>query len=85
MKSIAILGAALAITAFSVANANSMPQGHDVGGPTQQGQYCWVYTSANGAGFWDHCDETGRAISLHGRENAIDIAGGDGGGGGGNR
>jgi hypothetical protein len=84
MKAFAVLGAILAVSAAATAHAKSMPQGHDPGGPLKQGRYCWVYTSSSGAGWWDHCDNSGRAISLRGRENEVDAAGGgDGGGGGG--
>jgi hypothetical protein len=87
MKSLVIISALLALTGASTAQAQSVPQRHDIGGPIRQGAYCWVYTNANGAGWWDHCDAQGKAISLHGRENRVDefSGGGGGAGGGGNR
>ncbi len=87
MKALAIVSVALAVAATAAAHAQSAPHGHDAGGPIQQGSYCWVYTGTNGAGWWDRCDHSGRALSLRGRPNRLDqdYNGGGGGGGGGNR
>ena len=87
MKSLAILGAVLAVTAASAANAQSKPQGNPAGGPIKQSGYCWVATTLEGAGFWDRCDSSGRAVSLRGRDNQFPTYGGAGGdaGGDGNR
>ena len=86
MKALAIVSVALAIAATAAAHAQPIPQGHDAGGPLQQGRYCWVYTATNGAGWWDHCDSWGHAIALHGREDRIKTNfNGGGAGGGGNR
>jgi len=86
MKALIILGAVLAVTASTAAHANAKPKGHDFGGPTKQGKYCWVNTTVEGAGFWDRCDEGGRGISQHGRDELVDATyGGGGGGGGGGR
>lgn len=85
MKSLAILTAILAVTAASA--ANSMPQGNPAGGPVQQGQYCWIATTLEGAGFWERCDsDLVRSLRRRG-PNDILAVGGDGGGadGGGNR
>jgi hypothetical protein len=82
MKAIAILGAVLAVTAVTAANAKSLPP-HEAGGPIKQGAYCWVNTDVNGNGWWDRCDNSGRPVSMRGRENDYDATG-DGGGAGGN-
>jgi hypothetical protein len=91
MKTIAILAAILAVSAAATAHAEPMPQFHQPGSPIKQGHYCWVYSSSNGAGWWDKCDSSRdprspRALSLRGLPRseieAVMIGGGDGGSGG---
>jgi hypothetical protein len=89
MKTIAILATIMAVSAAAAAHAESKPQLHQPGSPIKQGHFCWVYTNATGAGWWDKCDNSPnpRAISLRGRPdaevNAIENGGGGSGGGGG--
>lgn len=104
MKKVVILAALVAVAAAAPAYAQSAKRNaetasamtrHDAGGPLKQGNQCWVYTDARGAGFWDACDpisKTPRGLSLRGRSeteiSAIENGsggGGDGGGGGGGR
>lgn len=89
MKTLSILATVLAVSAASMAHAKSTPQGHQPGGPVKQGNFCWVNTNGNGAGWWDRCDTKSpmpRGISQRDRADE-DFAGtGSGGsGGGGNR
>jgi hypothetical protein len=88
MKTIAFLAAVLAASVAATAYAQSPPKTHDPGGPIQQGNYCWVYTNALGAGFWDRCDPTSDiplGMSQHGipQEDVNQVMGGGNGGGGG--
>jgi hypothetical protein len=89
MKTIPILAAILAVTMATTAYAKSPPKTHDPGGPIQQGQYCWIYTGALGAGWWDRCDptsDTPRGMSQRGLSaNDVNAVSGGGGGGGGGK
>ena len=85
MKSLAILGAILAVTAASAANAKSMPQGNPAGGPIQQGEYCWIATTLEGAGFWERCNSDFVRSLRRGPNDVLTYGDGGGGGGGGNR
>ncbi len=75
MTKIAMIAAALAVTATAVSPAfAAMPQGHQPGAPVRQGSYCWQYTSSLGHGFWTPCS---------GYRASVALADGDGNGGGG--
>jgi hypothetical protein len=57
MKTVAIFAAAAAIMATTSAYANPMPETHEPGAPTRQGNYCWTSTNEYGAGWWQRCGD----------------------------
>jgi len=57
MKIVTILASAVAILAATSAYASSMPETHEPGAPTKQGNYCWTSTNDYGAGWWHRCGD----------------------------